>query len=135
MRGYHGCDRALGEQIIAGEVNFDRGSETYHWLGSGVYFWEDDPLRALEWAEKKKARGACNDPFVVGAEIELGLCLDFHNRENLLLLRDIYADFAKERAELSLPLPKNTKARHDKSSTKVLRFLDHAVFPIGVYRF
>jgi hypothetical protein len=125
--GYHGCDRELGEQLVSGNVDFDPGSEQYHWLGAGVYFWEEDRLRALEWAEKKKARGACENPFVVGAEIDLGFCLDFHNRENLLLLRDAYPEFVKERTELGLPIPKNKKAKHDRSETKVLRYLDHAV--------
>jgi hypothetical protein len=125
--GYHGCDRELGERLISGEKTFDAGEEQYHWLGAGVYFWQDDPLRALDWAEKKKARGACNDPFVVGAEIDLRNCLDFHHRDYLLLLRDAYPQFVRERNELGLPLPKNKKAKNDKSEANVLRYLDYAV--------
>jgi len=103
------------------------GVEEYHWLGTGIYFWEDDAVRALEWARSKQARGACEDPFVVGAVIDLKRCLDFQLRENLNLLKDAYAAFAEERKGLGLELPVNRKARNDQSESKVLRFLDHAV--------
>lgn len=125
--GYHGCDRKLGEQLISKSLSFDPGDEKYHWLGAGVYFWEDDPVRALEWAQKKHARGACDDPFVVGAVIDLGNCLDFHTRENLTLLKSAYDNVVAEREALGLKLPTNKKARNDSSEVKVLRFLDHAV--------
>jgi hypothetical protein len=125
--GYHGCDRGFGERLVRGETPFTPGIEEYHWLGSGVYFWEDDPLRALEWAESKKARGACDEPYVVGAVIELGRCLDLTLRENLQLVRDVYSAFAEERKRLGLKLPENKKAKHDPRDVKVLRYLDHAV--------
>jgi len=125
--GYHGCDRSFGEKVLRKEVPFSAGDEDYHWLGPGVYFWEDDPLRALEWAKSKQARNACDDPFVVGALIDPGRCLDLQQRENLLLLREVYDAFRQERLELGLELPKNRKARNDSREVKVLRFLDHAV--------
>jgi len=125
--GYHGCDRELGERLVRGDEAFVLTDEPYHWLGTGVYFWEADDLRALEWAQKKQARGACAEPFVVGAVIDLGNCLDLQVRENLALLKDAYDSFAEEREELGLKLPVNKKAKNDQSETKVLRFLDCAV--------
>jgi hypothetical protein len=125
--GYHGCDREFGERVIRKEAPFTPGIEEYHWLGAGVYFWEEDPLRALEWAQSKQARQACDDPFVVGAVIDLGRCLDFHHRDHLQLLRDTYKAFVRERQELSLKLPTNRPAKNDQRDVKVLRYLDHAV--------
>lgn len=48
--GYHGCDKEVGERILGGEPMV-ASVEKYDWLGSGIYFWESDPLRARDWAE------------------------------------------------------------------------------------
>lgn len=125
--GYHGCDREFGERVIRHEETFSPGIEEYHWLGAGVYFWEDDPLRALEWAQAKQTRNACNEPFVVGAVIDLGRCLDFHTREHHQMLKDTYSAFVQERNALGLKLPTNRPAKNDQRDVKVLRYLDHAV--------
>jgi len=73
--GFHGCERALGLRLIAGETTLTAKKKDYHWLGSGVYFWEYDQERAFEWAKEKASRNEIEDPFVVGAVIELGRCL------------------------------------------------------------
>lgn len=53
-----------------------RFESTTEWLGHGVYFWEQDPGRALDWASNGKTRGKVIQPDVVGAIINLGYCLD-----------------------------------------------------------
>lgn len=75
--GYHGCERKIGERILSGEA-FEPSRNEYDWLGTGVYFWEANPLRGLEWAEEQALRSSSKlkDPFVVGAVIDLGHCLD-----------------------------------------------------------
>jgi hypothetical protein len=74
--GYHGCDRAVAEALLAGEP-FKISRHAYDWLGEGVYFWENDPERGLQWACIMKARGVpIEAPAVVGAVIDPGLCLD-----------------------------------------------------------
>ena len=84
--GYHGCERAVGEAAIAGE-HLEPSMNDYDWLGHGVYFWENDPARALEWArEQRKAK----EPFVVGAAIQLGFCLDLVEVDHLDLVRAAY---------------------------------------------
>jgi hypothetical protein len=40
--GYHGCDRAVAEKLIAG-APFITSENDYDWLGSGIYFWEANP--------------------------------------------------------------------------------------------
>ena len=74
--GFHGCDRAVGERALRGEVDLIQSDKEYDWLGPGVYFWQNDPRRAREWAEDKVARSQYADPFVIGAVIDFGNCLD-----------------------------------------------------------
>ena len=40
----------------------------YDWLGNGIYFWEEAPARAYEWAKWKFE----DDAAVIGAKIRLG---------------------------------------------------------------
>ncbi len=49
--GYHGCDRAVADPVLTGRQQLGPSSNEYDWLGSGIYFWEHGPSRALEWAE------------------------------------------------------------------------------------
>jgi hypothetical protein len=76
---YHGCDRAVGERILQGEP-FLPSENDYDWLGSGIYFWEANPDRARAWARRlandHHAKGETYEPFVIGAAIDLGFCLD-----------------------------------------------------------
>ena len=125
--GYHGCDREFGLKLVRGEARLDPSNGKYHWLGSGIYFWESDPHRALEWAKQKAARGACNNPYVIGAVIDLGNCLDLLSRGDVDLVRDAYNSFKEVQEKAKLKLPKNEKAPKDQSPDLVLRYLDCAV--------
>lgn len=75
--GYHGCDRSVGERVLNGDA-FVPSNNEYDWLGPGVYFWEANPLRGLQWAveQAKRPSSKIREPFVVGAVIDLGNCLD-----------------------------------------------------------
>lgn len=87
--GYHGCARIVAERILSGkdeDLVKTNAIETYHWLGEGVYFWENAPDRAAEWAVtfgKRNARKISRslteaqcEPTVLGAVIRLGHCLN-----------------------------------------------------------
>jgi len=74
--GYHGCDAALGESILRGEKFLLPSENDYDGLGTGIYFWENDPKRALQWARAVKrkpelCRTKINKPFAIGAIIDL----------------------------------------------------------------
>jgi hypothetical protein len=124
---YHGCDKATGEKALRGETSLLRSTEPWHWLGTGIYFWEADPIRALEWAQLKKSRGLLADPFVVGAAVDLSNCLDLLLREHLELVADAYTSFAAAQRAAGAKMPENKKARGDPSDDNVLRYLDCAV--------
>jgi len=78
---YHGCDARVGGGILAGRGHVRPSTNKHDWLGSGAYFWENSPTRALQWAQflkdhPKIAASKVNEPFVIGAIIKPGRCLD-----------------------------------------------------------
>jgi hypothetical protein len=117
----------VGEKAIAGDLKLLQSTRDFDWLGAGIYFWEGDPIRAAEWAGQKVKRGDYKDPFVIGAVIDLGNCLDLMVRDNLELVRNSYVSFEKVQTAGGLPLPENKKAPKDNSDDLVMRYLDCAV--------
>ncbi|MBL8213605.1 MAG: hypothetical protein JNK87_23000 [Bryobacterales bacterium] len=119
--GYHGCDERVGERLLAG-ASFKPSNNDYDWLGPGIYFWEANPLRGLEFAtEASRRKGATiSKPFVIGAVIELGLCLDLTTTAGLEWLRIAYNSLAEVTRAAGLDLPTN-------SADELRRTLDCAV--------
>lgn len=124
--GYHGCDKEIGLRAVAGEIDLVQSEKDYDWLGPGIYFWEGDPQRALEWAQWKVRRNDYKEPFVVGAVIDLRNCLDLMVRENLDLLAWAYDSYAAKRATSGLE-PIQNRGIKGNADDKTLRFLDCAV--------
>ncbi|SDG88190.1 hypothetical protein SAMN05216338_1003310 [Bradyrhizobium sp. Rc2d] len=120
--GFHGCERQVGLRVLRGE-DFRPSEKAYDWLGPGVYFWEGDPVRAWEWARDR----GYSEPFVVGAIIDLGECLDLTLRENLEYLSVAYSDLRRVQSLAKSKLPSNKDGRRLPKRDKVLRFLDCAV--------
>jgi len=114
-------------KVVSRRIDLIPRNKSYHWLGDGIYFWENDPHRALEWAQEKSSRGELEDPFVIGAAIDMGRCLDLHSRDNQKLLVEAHADISALFAAAGKPMPKNKKAPKDDRDDDVLRFLDCAV--------
>jgi len=82
--GFHGGDKATIEAILAGTIeHLERSKGPYEWLGHGVYFWENDPQRGLEWAQAGHAKKKASEPDVVGAILDPGRCLDLTTRMGL----------------------------------------------------
>ena len=71
--------------MLSGKAKFLKSENDYDWLGPGVYFWEANPQRALEFATEKRGRAeGIQKPFVVGGVIDLGLCLEDVYKRQLL---------------------------------------------------
>jgi hypothetical protein len=49
--GFHGCDRKTADRVVGTGKHLRLSRNDYDWLGHGVYFWENDPLRARQWAK------------------------------------------------------------------------------------
>src|SRR5579871_2259152 len=74
--GYHGCDRETARKVLMDGASLAPKANPYDWLGRGIYFWEHGLDRAEQFAQEKKARGELEEPFVLGAYVHLGRCLD-----------------------------------------------------------
>ncbi len=99
--GYHGCDAGLGEAVLRGEKVLLPSENDYDWLGTGIYFRENDPIRALRWAEKvnekpELGRTKIERPFAPGAIIDLGSCLDLTESGSLEKVKKAHEIFSSQ---------------------------------------
>ena len=119
--GYHGCDQRIGERILKGEP-FKPSSNEYDWLGPGIYFWEANPLRGLDFARDAMSRksSGIKRPFVIGAVISLGLCLDLTTAAGIEQVRGVHKFLVGLAAAGQIELPKIL-------SSTLLRPLDRVV--------
>jgi len=130
--GFHGCDRETGEMVLSGNTQLNPSKNSYDWLGKGVYFWENNPERALSYAtflrdHDKRAIKAINNPFVVGAVIDLGFCLNLTDENALILVQQAHSDLASISADAQTAMPINEPGfKGDQDLLK--RHLDCAVF-------
>jgi hypothetical protein len=105
--GYHGCDQTVADALISGE-EFVHETNEWDWLGSGIYFWEANPLRGLEFARELKVhpertKRPIKTAAVVGAVINLGYCLDLTSSMGIRAVEASHETslrFVKLRAEL-----------------------------------
>lgn len=103
--GYHGCSKAVGEKLLSG-VPFKASDNNYDWLGPGIYFWENNPERAIAWGGLRLKDPA--QAYAVGAIIELGYCLDLTTQSASAALVRSYEQLAAAAAIARLPLPSNS---------------------------
>ena len=115
--GFHGCDRAIGEKVISGQRQLMVSRNSYDWLGSGIYFWENAPHRALDWARAcvdnpRLTKGTIQHPFVLGAIIDLGQCLNLTDVAHMEILRATYTHLKTTFDLVSAELPCNSDKNH-----------------------
>lgn len=120
--GYHGCKTSVAETLLAGEA-FKPSTNDWDWLGSGVYFWESNPQRALDWA--RTIHGP-EDGCAVGAIIDPGLCLDLTTSSGLAAVKEGYDTLALAFELAGSRMPRNTQ-RGPAAPDRVVRRLDRAV--------
>lgn len=129
--GFHGCDQSLADQLVAGDADVNVSRNAYDWLGSGAYFWENNPLRALTWAQflahhPRATRNKITTPAVVGAIIATGHCHDLTEQTSLDVVKQAYTDFESFCQSSDVPLPTNEVGfKGDQDFVK--RYLDCAV--------
>ncbi len=128
--GYHGCDRAVGDAVLSGKTELRASNNTYDWLGHGIYFWEHNPTRANEWArllqsKPRQGRRQIQKPMVLGAVIDLGVCLNLLDSKFLSQLPNAYEKLRTLHDHLNSPMPENKTLGG--STDLLLRHLDCAV--------
>ena len=128
--GFHGCDKKLRDNIVSKQGYVLNSSENkYDWLGNGIYFWENNKERALQFAKELKInppKGKENlitEPAVLGVILDLGFCLDLLDSEYLKVLKQSYNFLCKSSELYNKTIPKNII----KDGELMLRNLDCAV--------
>jgi hypothetical protein len=92
---------------LDGKAQFTASQNDWDWLGWGIYFWEANPLRGLEFAQEQMGRGRIDDPFVIGAVLDLGYCLDLTSSTGIAAVKAAYSNFVEVTAKAGKPMPKN----------------------------
>lgn len=129
--GFHGCDKSVVYEILNNSKKHLKSSKNkYDWLGNGIYFWLNDPQRAYEWAvqTQKRSPDKVKEPCVIGAIIDLGLCLNLSERQSIMLLQRSYNKLKNGFVELGIDI--NSKLSNtvpDKGGFNLIRPLDCAV--------
>ena len=124
--GFHGCDKSVCEKVINGG-SLAKSSNSYDWLGSGIYFWENDPQRAYEWAvnASKRSDSSIQEPAVLAAVIDLGFCLNLMSRVYNDYLKMCYEFVSRHFETLKKDKPENKNVKGN--DNLLLRYLDCAV--------
>ena len=129
--GFHGCDKSVVNEILNNPKKHLRPSRNKHdWLGNGVYFWLNDPQRAYEWAiqTQKRSPKKVKDPCVIGAIVDLGLCLNLSERQSIMLLQKSYKKLKKGFVEFGIDISSQfSNTTPDKGGFNLIRPLDCAV--------
>lgn len=106
--GYHGCDDRIASRLL-NRTAFRPSHNDYDWLGAGIYFWEANPRRGLEFARevRKRQPARMRMPAVVGAIIDLGLCLDLSTSAGVAEIKKAHTTFSRLVQHANLPMPSN----------------------------
>ena len=123
--GFHGTDAATAQRILnTTQEHLSPSNNAFDWLGDGIYFWENDPVRALQYVQEnfeRKKKSAT--PAVIGAVIDLGLCLNLFDQTAIQELAQAYQVLTDNFKAMESPLPENRGGGED----RLLRYLDRAV--------
>lgn len=121
--GFHGCEKSTINSVINGRLELHPSVNDYDWLGSGIYFWEQNYARAYQWAQESCKRRGSGESAVIGAVIDLGYCLNLTDARYIDLLRREYGFLKSDLEMMGLEMPHNA----GKTEDKLLRRLDCAV--------
>jgi hypothetical protein len=115
-------------KVLNGEEPLISSDNIWDWLGSGIYFWEQNPARALEYAiecapGKQKNKIRIKTSFVIGAIIELGNCLNLLEPFSLNIVKEAYNGLEKAIKESGEKMPVN-KAPNRALDCAVIKYLN-----------
>ncbi len=128
--GFHGCDKKVQEKVLLGKESISSSENKYDWLGNGIYFWENSPERALDFARLIKKNPQMHSsiiktPAVVGAVIDLGNCFNLVDSLYIKMLKVGYEILEDTTNKTGAELPVNKVP--DKGGHPLIRDLDCAV--------
>jgi len=128
--GFHSCDQEVGLRVLKGKDELLPSENSWDWLGSGIYFWEQNPLRELEYAEESAQRKQfnkkpVNTPFVLGAIIDLGNCLNLVESGSLKILSTAFESLRTIKNVSGEDMPGN-KENNRALDCAVIEYLHHS---------
>jgi hypothetical protein len=116
--GFHGCDQAVADAVISTQDSHLIASKNkWDWLGHGIYFWEQNYHRALEWAHYLKEnpqkmsanKKPIKTPGVIGAIIDLRKCLNLLDGKSIDIVAGAHEQWSKLMEAGVIKLPINTE--------------------------
>jgi len=122
--GFHGCDEKVQKELLSHPNVILVSDKPHDWLGHGIYFWENNYERALQWAKEKQKRGEIEHASVIGAVLSLDYCLDFTDSIFINLLIQYFEIMSNEYKEVDEQLPENSNAKYDTNKDLLRRDLD-----------
>jgi hypothetical protein len=122
--GYHGCDAVVADRLLLNEP-FKPSRNVWDWLGEGIYFWDANPVRGLEFVVEVSARQGIyiQQPAVVGAVIDLGFCLDLTTSRGLRETRSAFSELHRVSGEAGRQLPENQSGGRHNLDCAVINYL------------
>lgn len=108
--GFHGMDKKPAINILNKNDNLRPSNNDFDWLGDGVYFWENNLERAWQYANEDMERSTSKikEPFVLGAILDLGNCLDLLSQDGLDFIELAYITLKQLFDDEEKTLPKNS---------------------------
>ncbi|AFY94538.1 hypothetical protein [Chamaesiphon minutus] len=103
--GYHGTSQTKAASIL--KNGFLSSDNDYDWLGTGIYFFQDAPMRAKKWATEMHP----DEPAVICSLIELDNCIDLFDIMWFPILKNVYNLFDEEYRSTNRPFPKQNPSR------------------------
>ena len=103
--GYHGTSEEKANSILID--GFLASDNDYDWLGKGVYFFQDAPVRAMQWAIQQHSP----NPAVICSVIRLDNCIDLLDVKWFPPLKNLYSSFREQYRIANLPLPQQNSIR------------------------
>ncbi len=100
----------MADRVLSGE-DFRSSDNDYDWLGPGIYFWEANPWRGLDYARELKRLDhgpRITTPAVIGAIIDLALCLDLTTTAGTQHVKEAHKRLVQISNEAAWPLPSNS---------------------------
>ncbi len=116
---YHGTSQTKAASIL--QNGFLASDNDYDWLGTGIYFFQDAPMRAKQWATEQHP----NEPAVICARIHLDNCVDLFDVKWFPILKNIYNLFREQYLDTNKPLPKQNPS-HSKAHRLDCAFFNYA---------
>ena len=125
--GFHSCDREVGIPILNGDGDLRLSKNEWDWLGPGIYFWEHNPGRALEYAidsslSKQFNKVRIKTPYVLGAIIEPGNCLNLMEPESLSIVSEAYSALKEISNHSGIQMP-NNKGDNRKLDCAIFKYI------------